>query len=116
MYIILYFVLEILDTKYLLVVELQIGSPANPFLLYALTISGVAYVFKLRNFSGYTSSSAFPANEVIVCNLRSYLNNVTITSVAATSGCLVVGKSDGSVACFQLGLLEQTAPGMLLIV
>ncbi|XP_043806897.1 nuclear pore complex protein NUP160 isoform X2 [Manihot esculenta] len=88
----------------------EIGSPANPFLLYALTISGVAYVFKLRNFSGYTSSSAFPANEVIVCNLQRYLNNVTITSVAATSGCLVVGKSDGSVACFQLGLLEQTAP------
>ncbi|KAJ9153482.1 hypothetical protein P3X46_026915 [Hevea brasiliensis] len=91
----------------------EIGSPANPYLLYTLTISGVAYVFKLRNVSGYTSCTAFPRNEVIVFNLQSYLNNSTITSVAATPGCLVVGKNDGSVACFQLGSLDQTAPGFV---
>ncbi|KAF2314379.1 hypothetical protein GH714_025859 [Hevea brasiliensis] len=48
-----------------------------------------------------------------ICKNESYLNNSTITSVAATPGCLVVGKNDGSVACFQLGSLDQTAPGFV---
>ncbi|XP_012074439.1 nuclear pore complex protein NUP160 isoform X1 [Jatropha curcas] len=89
----------------------EIGRPATPYLLYLLTVSGVAYVFKLRNVSGYTSCSTFPPSEVIEFNLRSYFDNVTITSVAATAGCLVVGRNDGSVACFQLGSADQTAPG-----
>ncbi|WCJ32291.1 SUPPRESSOR OF AUXIN RESISTANCE1 [Euphorbia peplus] len=89
------------------------GGLGNPYLLYALTISGIAYVFKLRNVSKYTSLSAFPLDEVIEFNLQSHFNNVTITRVAATAGCLAVGKNDGSVACFQLGLQDQSAPGFM---
>eukprot|EP00257_Ricinus_communis_P019155 XP_015578065.1 nuclear pore complex protein NUP160 isoform X1 [Ricinus communis] len=91
----------------------EFGPPAYPYLLYALTVTGVAYGFKLRNVSGYTSSSTFAQDEVIEFNLQSYLNNVTITSVSATAGCLAVGRNDGSVACFQLGSLDQNAPGFV---
>jgi hypothetical protein len=85
-------------------------------LLYALTVSGVAYVLKLRNISSYVnaSNSAFPPDEVLEFDIRACSNqHGPITAVAATAGCFVAGFSDGSVSCFQLGsLLDQNAPGI----
>lgn len=43
--------------------------------------------------------------------MQSYPPHGTITAVAATAGCLVLGRNDGSVGCFQLGILEPGAPG-----
>ncbi|GMY33051.1 nuclear pore complex protein NUP160 isoform X1 [Fagus crenata] len=88
-----------------------------PYLLYALTVSGVAYVLKLRNISSYVnaSNSAFPPDEVLEFDIRACSNqHGPITAVAATAGCFVAGFSDGSVSCFQLGsLLDQNAPGFV---
>ncbi|KAF9603749.1 hypothetical protein IFM89_037835 [Coptis chinensis] len=84
---------------------------ATPYLLYSLSVSGVAYLFKLRHVSDYyTSYSIFPQNDFIHFDLNSLS---PITSVAATMGCLVVGRHDGSVACFQLGLLHTSAQGFM---
>ncbi|XP_050215706.1 nuclear pore complex protein NUP160 isoform X2 [Mercurialis annua] len=91
----------------------QFGPPAYPYLLYALTVAGVAYVFKLKNVSNYTSSLVFQPDEVIEINLHSYFDCSTITSVAATIGCLAIGRNDGSIACFQLGSVDQSAPGFM---
>ncbi|CAK7335902.1 unnamed protein product [Dovyalis caffra] len=92
-------------------------STANPFLLYALTVSGVAYLIKLRNISAYSSLPVFPRDEVTQFSLNDcHFNNsepLAITSVAASAGCLAVGRNDGSVACFQLGLLHHTTPGFV---
>ncbi|GLT68099.1 hypothetical protein SLA2020_403590 [Shorea laevis] len=85
-------------------------SARHPCLLYALTVSGVAYLLKLRNISTYASSSAFPSDELLEFNIHTYSNHGAITTVAATAGCFAVGFNDGSVCCFQLGILDQSAP------
>ncbi|KAI4300319.1 hypothetical protein L6164_033710 [Bauhinia variegata] len=84
-----------------------------PYLLYALTVSGVAYLLKVRNVFAYASCSVLPADELIELNLLAYSNHIAITSVTATAGCLVIGRSDGSVCCFQLGVLDPSAPGFV---
>jgi hypothetical protein len=87
-------------------------SARHPYLLYALTVSGVAYLIKLRNISTYASSSVFPSDELIEFDIHTYSNHGAITTVAATEGCFAVGFNDGSVSCFQLGVLDQSAPGI----
>jgi hypothetical protein len=87
-------------------------SARHPYLLYALTVSGVAYLLKLRNISTYASSSAFPSDELLEFNIHTYSNHGAITTVAATAGFFAVGFNDGSVCCFQLGILDQSAPGI----
>nr|XP_011466909.1 PREDICTED: nuclear pore complex protein NUP160 isoform X2 [Fragaria vesca subsp. vesca] len=85
--------------------EIDIGSRSHPYLLYALTVAGVAYLLRLGTVSNYASSSVI--REV------SLHPHGPITSAAATpTGCLVVGRNDGSLACFQL-TLDSTAPGFL---
>ena len=90
-------------------------STTNPYLLYALTISGVAYLIKLRKISAYSSLPVLPRDEVTQFSLNDcYSSNsepAAITSVAATAGCLAVGRIDGSAAYFQLGLLHHSTPG-----
>ncbi|KAG5228130.1 nuclear pore complex protein [Salix suchowensis] len=92
-------------------------STTNPYLLYALTISGVVYLIKLRNISAYSSLPVLARDEVIQFSLNDrYSSNsepAAITSVAATAGCLAVGRIDGSVAHFQLGLLHHSTPGFV---
>lgn len=85
-------------------------SARHPYLLYALTVSGVAYLLKLRNISTYASSSAFPSDELLEFNIHTYSNHGAITTVAATAGFFAVGFNDGSICCFQLGILDQSAP------
>ncbi|XP_059445417.1 nuclear pore complex protein NUP160 isoform X2 [Corylus avellana] len=88
-------------------------SARHPYLLYALTVSGVVYLLKLRNISTYASSSVFPSDELIEFDVHTYSNHGAITTVAATAGCFAVGFNDGSVSCFQLGILDQSAPGFV---
>ncbi|KAJ7972354.1 Nuclear pore complex protein [Quillaja saponaria] len=90
-----------------------IGTTRDPYLLYALTVSGVAYLLNIKNVSTYGSCSIFPRNEIIEYNVHSYSNHVAISAVTATAGCLVIGRTDGSVFCFQLGVVEQSAPGFV---
>ncbi|KAK3000661.1 hypothetical protein RJ639_020670, partial [Escallonia herrerae] len=85
----------------------------NPYMLYAVTVSGVAYLIRLKNVDNYASCSIFPPNEVIEFNLQTYPHYGAITAMAASSECLVIGGNDGSVGCFQLGMLDLSAPGFL---
>lgn len=80
-------------------------------MLYALTVSGVAHLIRLKNIYNYASSSVFSATEIMEFNIQSYPHYGGIKAVAATAGCLIIGASDGSVACFQLGMLDPSCPG-----
>ncbi|KAJ4895010.1 SUPPRESSOR OF AUXIN RESISTANCE1 [Raphanus sativus] len=71
------------------------------FFLYALSPSGVVYVLKIENTSSYKSGSVFPLDHLIHLNVRPYLNETHVTSVAASPGFLFLGRSDGSVSSFQ---------------
>ncbi|KAL6956678.1 hypothetical protein U1Q18_035581 [Sarracenia purpurea var. burkii] len=90
--------------------EANVAS-GNSYLLYTLTISGVAYLFRLKSIYSYASCSVFPPNQITELNIQSYPNYGAITAVAAAAGCLVIGRNDGSVSIFQLGLHEPCAPG-----
>lgn len=95
---------------------LQISSSTRyPFLIYAVTSSGVAYCLKLRNISSYVSYSVIPLDEVVEFNLQTHPDNKPVTCVSAISGCLVIGRNDGSVSCYKLGSLDQHTPGMSLL-
>ncbi|XP_008457194.1 nuclear pore complex protein NUP160 isoform X3 [Cucumis melo] len=87
------------------------SSMGHPFLMYAVTSSGFAYCLKLRNLSSYVSYSAIPLDEVVEFNLQTHPDNKPVTSVSAISGCLVIGRNDGSVSCYKLGSLDQHTPG-----
>lgn len=89
--------------------QVDVNSRNYPYLLYVLTVSGIAYLLRIRNASAY-KSSILPAEEVMrAFDMHNY---GPITSAAALpSGCLVVGRSDGSVGCFQLSILDPSAPG-----
>lgn len=80
--------------------------------LYTLTISGVAYLIRLRNNFDYGTSSSVPASEVLECNTHVQPHFGAITAVTATEGCLLIGRSDGSISFFQLGTLDPSAPGL----
>ncbi|XP_024008157.1 nuclear pore complex protein NUP160 [Eutrema salsugineum] len=71
------------------------------FFLYALTPSGVVYVLKLSNTQAYKSGSVFPLDHLIHLDVRPYLNETHVTSVAASPGFLFLGRSDGCVSCLQ---------------
>ncbi|XVF26426.1 hypothetical protein REPUB_Repub14bG0015700 [Reevesia pubescens] len=87
------------------------ASPTNShYLLYTVTVSGIAYLIKLSK----DLTSIFSRNEVIELDVRAYSSsNEPITCIAANPGCLLLGRNDGSVTCFQLGLLHQTASGFV---
>ncbi|XP_027365626.1 nuclear pore complex protein NUP160 [Abrus precatorius] len=90
------------------------GASRFPYLLYVLTVSGVAYLLRIRNVSAYASISIFPVDELFELNVRGYIpNHAAITAVTATAGGLLVGTSDGCVCCFQLGVVDPSAPGFV---
>ncbi|KAK9076950.1 hypothetical protein SSX86_005285 [Deinandra increscens subsp. villosa] len=92
--------------------EASIAS-GNQYMLYALTVTGVAYLIRLTDISNYGVCSVLPPNEVVELNITSYCDYGAITAITATTGCLVVGGQDGSVGCFRLGMLDFNAPGFL---
>ncbi|VFQ84848.1 unnamed protein product [Cuscuta campestris] len=83
------------------------------FTLYAMTISGIAFLIKLKDISTYVPSSVLSSNEVLECNTQMHCHHGAITMATSTSGCIVVGRNDGSVCCFQLGTIEPSAPGFV---
>lgn len=92
--------------------QVDINCKNHPYLLYALTESGVTYLLKIRNISSYSSSSTFPPDDLLISfDMRAY-GPITSAAVSA-SGCFVVGRNDGSVGCFQLGTLDPTSPGIM---
>ncbi|KAK2644108.1 hypothetical protein Ddye_019303 [Dipteronia dyeriana] len=86
------------------------NSSGHSYSLYAFTVSGFAILLNLSHFSSYESSSVFPSQHLLEFNLQHY---GPITSVAATPGCLVLGRNDGSLFSFQLGILHPTDPGFV---
>lgn len=87
------------------------SNNTNIHVLHVLTVSGIAFRLKISsNFSVYESTPLFPNQDILEFNLVNY-GTVPITRVAATAGCLVVGRNDGSVASFQLGILHPGSPG-----
>lgn len=91
--------------------QIDVGSRSHPYLLYALTVSGVAYLLRLGPISNYVSRSGFRLDELAEFNVNAY---GPVTSAAAIpSGCLVLGRGDGSLACLQLGSLDPSAPGII---
>lgn len=88
------------------------SNNTNIHVLHVLTVSGIAFRLKFSsNFSVYESTPLFPNQDILEFNLVNY-GIVPITRVAATAGCLVVGRNDGSVASFQLGILHPGSPGI----
>ncbi|XP_057530266.1 nuclear pore complex protein NUP160 isoform X4 [Amaranthus tricolor] len=83
----------------------------NVYLLYVLSISGIAYLLRLKNISTYTGSFIFSSNEMLHTDTSISPECSHITAVTATPGCIVIGRSDGSVSCFKLGVLDENAPG-----
>ncbi|KAK2978945.1 hypothetical protein RJ640_008726 [Escallonia rubra] len=101
-------------SPFAVICENKTNNPSgNPYMLYAVTVSGVAYLIRLKNVDNYASCSIFEPNEVIEFNLQTYPHYGAITAMAAISECLVIGGNDGSVGCFQLGMLDPSAPGFL---
>ncbi|KAL3729190.1 hypothetical protein ACJRO7_026308 [Eucalyptus globulus] len=80
-----------------------------------MTVSGVAYLFQLRHVSSYASapSSVFPANDIFELDVRTFFSRGRITSIAATSGCLLLGADDGSLVSLKLGSVQSIDPGFL---
>ncbi|KAF6139257.1 hypothetical protein GIB67_021467 [Kingdonia uniflora] len=96
------------------IITSNVDDGKHPYLLYLVTFSGVAYVLKLKHIADYASDVVFPPIDLLPCNLKNHFQSgITITSVAATFGCLVVGRNDGSVGCFQLGLLDENVSGFI---
>lgn len=83
-----------------------------PHMLYALTVSGVAYVVKLKPSLSYASSAVLLQSEIMEFNVKSYTQYKVITAAAATAGFFLVGGTDGLVRCFRFGALEPGAPGV----
>ncbi|KAG6413807.1 hypothetical protein SASPL_126522 [Salvia splendens] len=80
------------------------------FIVYTLTISGVAYLIRLRSNLYYGTSSLVPASELLEYNTQLQPHSGATTAVAASEGCLLIGSSDGSISCFQLDILDPSTP------
>ncbi|KAG9439278.1 hypothetical protein H6P81_019443 [Aristolochia fimbriata] len=82
------------------------------YCLYILTISGIAYLLNLRSFASYVSGSILWQNDIEEIDVQAYQVGCII-SVRATFGCLLVGRHDGSISCFYLGIASQSTPGFV---
>ncbi|GMH23860.1 hypothetical protein Nepgr_025703 [Nepenthes gracilis] len=89
------------------------AASCNPYLLYTLSVSGVAYLLQLKNISTYASFTGFSPSEIIWFELQNSPDYGPITAISAKAGCLVIGRDDGSIACFRMGLLDLDAPGFM---
>ena len=81
------------------------------YLLYVLTISGVALVCNLRSPFSYVSGSILPQNDILEFSLQTHTQSAKVTAVKAKPGCLVIGRQDGSICCYSLGKLAPSSPG-----
>ncbi|KMT07804.1 hypothetical protein BVRB_6g146170 [Beta vulgaris subsp. vulgaris] len=83
------------------------------YLLYVLSISGTAYLLRLKNISAYAVSFIFSSNEILHFDTNLSPDCSPITAATATTGCFIIGRDDGSVSCFKLGVLDENAPGFM---
>ncbi|KAJ0985190.1 hypothetical protein J5N97_003546 [Dioscorea zingiberensis] len=92
--------------------EIQRNS-GSPYLVYVLTASGLVYLLNLRSPSTYRSGSILPQNELIELNVQAQVETGKIRALAATSGCIAIGRQDGSVSCYKLGSLDANSTGFV---
>lgn len=81
------------------------------YLLYVLTISGVAILCNLHSPFSYVSGSILSQNDIVGFNLQTHTQSAKVTAVKAKPGCLVIGRQDGSICCYSLGKLAPSSPG-----
>ncbi|XP_021721051.1 nuclear pore complex protein NUP160-like isoform X2 [Chenopodium quinoa] len=94
--------------------ENEINSAyGNVYLLYVLSVSGIAYSLQLKSVSAYAASFIFSSNEILHFDTNVSPDCSPITSATATIGCFIIGRDDGSVICFKLGVLDENAPGFM---
>ncbi|GJS90137.1 nucleoporin Nup120/160 [Tanacetum coccineum] len=85
-----------------------------PYMLYTMTVDGVIRLIYLDNVTNYRPGSVFAVNiDVEEINTHYFGVHGTITSIAATTGFVVIGKHNGWVGCFRLGSLESCSEGFL---
>ncbi|KAL2939515.1 hypothetical protein RDABS01_033674 [Bienertia sinuspersici] len=85
----------------------------NVYLLYVFSTSGIAYLLRLKDISSYAASFVISSNEILHFDTNISPDCSPISAVTATSGCFIIGRNDGSVTCFKLGVLDENAPGFM---
>jgi len=81
------------------------------YLLYVLTVSGVALLCHLRSPFSYLSGSVLHQDDVVEFSLQTHAQSAKVTAVTAKPGCIVIGRQDGSVCSYSLGKLAPNTPG-----
>ncbi|KAJ1698216.1 hypothetical protein LUZ63_006728 [Rhynchospora breviuscula] len=87
------------------------GGSITTYSLVTVTVSGFAYLCNIHSPSSYSPGSTLPANDSLEISVRSNAHLGEITAVTATPGCLVIGRQDGSISCYQLGKIDPNSPG-----
>uniref|UniRef100_A0A0A9CSN5 Uncharacterized protein n=1 Tax=Arundo donax TaxID=35708 RepID=A0A0A9CSN5_ARUDO len=80
------------------------------YLLYVLTVSGVALLCHLHSPFSYVSGSILHQEDIIEFNLQTHAQSAKVTAVTAKPGCLVIGRRDGSIGSYNLGKLAPNSP------
>ncbi|KAK3155994.1 hypothetical protein QOZ80_2AG0101430 [Eleusine coracana subsp. coracana] len=81
------------------------------YLLYVLTVSGVAFLCHLHSPFSYVSGSVLHQCDTVEFNLQTHTQSAKVTAVTAKPGCLVVGRQDGSICSYSLGKVAPNSPG-----
>eukprot|EP01018_Ginkgo_biloba_P012784 Gb_36286 [translate_table: standard] len=86
------------------------NAAGHVYLLYVITTSGFAYLIKLKSPTAYQTGLVLHNNELIQLDIsKNLLRLEQITTVAAAAGILCVGGQNGSILCFQLGQVDDSA-------
>lgn len=83
------------------------------YMLYVLTVSGVALLCHLRSPFSYVSGSVLHQDDIAEFNLQTQAQSAKVTAVTAKPGCIVIGRQDGSICSYSLGKLAPNSPGVL---
>ncbi|XP_066329314.1 nuclear pore complex protein NUP160-like isoform X1 [Miscanthus floridulus] len=81
------------------------------YMLYVLTVSGVALLCHLRSPFSYVSGSVLHQDDIVEFNLQTQAQSAKVTAVTAKPGCIVIGRQDGSICSYSLGKLAPNSPG-----
>ncbi|CAD6251915.1 unnamed protein product [Miscanthus lutarioriparius] len=81
------------------------------YMLYVLTISGVALLCHLRSPFSYVSGSVMHQDDIVEFSLQTQAQSAKVTAVTAKPGCIVIGRQDGSICSNSLGKLAPNSPG-----
>lgn len=81
------------------------------YMLYVLTVSGVALLCHLRSPFSYVSGSVLHQDDIAEFNLQTQAQSAKVTAVTAKPGCIVIGRQDGSICSYSLGKLAPNSPG-----